>query len=212
MLRALPQPQREARCHPLQAQASPPFVFLTPYSRGLGAAGTPHLADRDHGRLGWTPAPQTLQQELCRLWETPPPPSSRCCPVKPPLRPRGPGRSGAQRLGCAIRALPACSRSASACKLRFSSLNRRSGKRMDLPGPETYECRPLSSPTDTRDPHSPLPSPKPVFFFFLHSKDSGGGGTQRSGSLFLLANPGDKGGGSLATRKAQDIPSSADEK
>lgn len=166
MLRALPQPQREARCHPLQAQASPPFVFLTPYSRGLGAAGTPHLADRDHGRLGWTPAPQTLQQELCRLWETPPPPSSRCCPVKPPLRPRGPGRSGAQRLGCAIRALPACSRSASACKLRFSSLNRRSGKRMDLPGPETYECRPLSSPTDTRDPHSPLPSPKPVFFFF----------------------------------------------
>lgn len=58
--------------------------------------------------------------------------------------------------------------------------------------------------TDTGDPLDSLVSFTP--------RTRGGGGTQPSYSLFLLANLGDKGGGSPATRKAQDIRSSAVEK
>lgn len=90
------------------------FCLPTPGSRGLGAAGTPHRTDQDHGRVGWNPAPQALQQGLCRLWETPSSSPSQCWEVNPP--PRSLGRSGTQRLGCAIRALPACSRTMSGCQ------------------------------------------------------------------------------------------------
>lgn len=118
-----------------------------------GSAGPLHPRPSSRGSAGFGRAPQPL--------------SSQCCPVKPPPRPHVLGRSGAQRLGCAIRALPACSQSVSAYKLRFSSFSRRRGERMDLPDPEPYECRPLGSPTDTRDTDRPSPLPHSLVFFFF---------------------------------------------
>lgn len=120
-----------------------------------GSAGPLHPRPSSRGSAGFGRAPQPL--------------SSQCCPVKPPPRPHVLGRSGAQRLGCAIRALPACSQSVSAYKLRFSSFSRRRGERMDLPDPEPYECRPLGSPTDTRDTDRPSPLPHSLVFFFFFS-------------------------------------------
>lgn len=64
------------------------FCLPTPGSRGLGAAGTPHRTDQDHGRVGWNPAPQALQHGLCRLWETPSSSPSQCWEVKPSAPPQ----------------------------------------------------------------------------------------------------------------------------
>lgn len=117
--------------------------------------------------------------------------------------PRGLGRSRTQCLGCAIRALPECSRTTSGCKATlFQSQPAPRAVDGALRGLNPTDAVPRTQASE-RFWGLPLGPPPPQHSLVsFHSKDSGGGGTQPSHSLFLLANPGDKGGGSSATRKA----------
>lgn len=152
----------------------------------------PHRSGLQEG--GLAPAPQALRQGVLQA-------SGDTLPD-----PGGLGCSGRQCLDCAIRALPECSRTTSGCKALLPQ------PQLAPRGADGALGSRVPAPQASEQPWGLTLGPPLDSLVSFTPRTRGGGGTQPSYSLFLLANLGDKGGGSPATRKAQDIPSSSVEK